>query len=98
MNTTYTLAVVALLAGCATSSGIALNPQGDQSLTVSASPAKGGVEAAQRLAREEATAACTTDHKKMQVIAEVLHSPSFTDHLFVSGMSTSALTFKCVIG
>lgn len=84
------------LAGCATSSGIALNTQGDQSVTVSASPVKGGAPAAQRLARTEATESCTKDGKKMQIIAEVLHSPSLVDHLVVSGMSTSTLTFRCV--
>lgn len=84
------------LGGCATSSGIALNTQGDQSVTVSASPVKGGAPAAQQLAREEATASCVKDGKRLQIIAEVLRSPSFVDYLVVTGMSTSTLTFRCV--
>ncbi len=97
MKTLTLVSILYLLAlgGCATSSGIALNTQGDKSLTVSASPVKGGVAAAQRLAREEATASCK-DGGQMQIIAEVLHSPSLIDQLVVTGMSTSTLTFRCV--
>ena len=93
---TVSISSLLALGGCATSSGIALNTQGDQSLTVSASPVKGGAPAAQRLAREEATASCAKDGKRMQIIAEVLYSPSFVDQLVVTGMSRSTLTFRCV--
>ena len=96
MKHLFPLLAVALLAGCATSSGVAINPQGDQSITVSASPVKGGAPAAQRLARAEASESCSKASKSMQIIAEVLHSPSLIDHLVVSGMSTSTLSFRCV--
>lgn len=98
MKTLTLVAVSYLLAlgGCATSSGIALSTQGDLSVSVSASPAKGGAPAAQRLARQEATEHCAKDGRQMQIITEVLRRPDAVDVLVVTSMSSATVVFRCV--
>ena len=98
METTLLVSLSSLLVlgGCATSSGIALSTQGDLSVSVSASPAKGGAPAAQRLARAEATEHCAKDGKQMQIITEVLRRPDAVDVLIVTSMSSATLVFRCV--
>lgn len=79
-----------LFAGCASTSGV--HPTGPSSFTIStqASPGRGGVPAAKRMAYEEATATCANQKRQLQVTDEETTSPTWTE-----GMASARLNFRC---
>jgi hypothetical protein len=90
MRTITALALLAL-AGCANSSGVL--PLGPDTFTVStsASPGKGGVPAAKRIAYGEARDSCAAQGLRVLVLSEHSASPSWTE-----GMARTDLSFRCL--
>jgi hypothetical protein len=84
--------VAVALSGCASSSGVVKTGADRYSITVSASPGRGGVPAAKRMAYEEATAACAKQPGlSIETVDESAKSPTWTE-----GMAVVTLNFKCV--
>jgi hypothetical protein len=81
---------IAALAGCAQSSGVLNMGPDTYSVSIHAAPARGGVPGAQRLANEEASAACAGKGKEL-LVTNV--SSGRSSHL---PGGTVDLTFKCL--
>jgi len=82
--------VAAVLAGCATSSGIQSMGGDRYSITTGASPGRGGSSASKRAAYEEAAAACEKRGRQVVTVSETTNRPTFTD-----GMHSTELIFDC---
>ena len=81
----------ALLAGCANSSGVVKIGPETYTINTSASPGKGGVPAAKRMAYEEAASACASQGLAVFTLSEKTASPTWTE-----GMATMELNFRCL--
>ena len=82
---------VGALGGCASSSGV-LNIGPDTfTISTSASPGRGGVPAAKRIAYEEATVACSQRGQRVLGLTEKAQSPTWTE-----GMANVTLNFRCL--
>lgn len=90
---TFSLCTVAaiLLAGCANSSGVMKAGPDTFTVATSASPGKGGVPAAKRIAYEEAKAECSKRGLEVFTLSEKASSPTWTD-----GMANVELNFRCL--
>jgi hypothetical protein len=79
-------------AGCASSSGVVSTGADRYSVTVSASPGRGGVPAAKRMAYDEASASCSKlSGRRVETVDESAKSPTWTE-----GMAVVTLNFRCV--
>lgn len=87
----YTALLLCLLTGCASSSGVLSTAPGRYTITTQASPGKGGVPAAKRMAYQEATAECTKQQRQLEILDETTASPTWTE-----GMASATLAFHCV--
>jgi hypothetical protein len=83
-------AVLILLAGCTTSSGVLKSGLDTFTINTSASPGAGGTSTAKKSAYEAANQECVKQAKSINVVNERVSAPSWTD-----GMHTVDLTFKC---
>jgi hypothetical protein len=91
MKTTLILAAALTLAACANSSGVLEIGPDTFTISTSASPGKGGVPAAKRIAYQEATAECTRRNLKVFALSEKSSSPTWTE-----GMAGMELNFRCL--
>ncbi len=89
MKTTLLLAAVALVAGCASSSGVHSTDADTYAVTVEASNGKGGILAAHRIAYEEAAKYCAP--RVVQRVKEFDHDMSWNETTH-----RMSLDFKCV--
>lgn len=85
----YTLLLVAVLAGCASSSGVHHTDADTYSVTVEASTGRGGILAAHRIAYDEAAKQCAPGVVKM--VNERDHDMSWNETTH-----RMTLDFKCV--
>jgi hypothetical protein len=93
MKNRFNLALAAsLLCGCSSSSGVLKIGPDTYTISTSASPAKGGVPAAKRIAYQEATAECVTrGNLELYVLSEKSTSPTWTE-----GMANVEVNFRCL--
>jgi hypothetical protein len=85
------LSIVAIvLTGCANSSGVQKQGADSYTITTSASPGRGGIPAAKRMAYDEASAECAKQGMQIQVHSEESAPTSFTE-----GSSAVTLNFRC---
>lgn len=85
------ITAAALLAGCANSSGVLKTGQDTFTISTSASPGRGGVPAAKRMAYQEASAECASRGLEVFALSEKAESPSWTE-----GMAKMDLHFRCL--
>lgn len=85
------LALVGAIAGCANSSGAMKVGPDTYSVATSASPGKGGIPAAKRIAYEEARAECGKRGLEVFSLSEKSSSPTWTE-----GMANMELNFRCL--
>lgn len=90
MRRTILLAAILAIAGCANSSGVQKQGEDSYTITTSASPGRGGVPAAKRMAYDEANAECVKQGMQILVNSEKSEPTSFTE-----GSSTVTLNFRC---
>lgn len=83
--------LTAVLGGCSNSSGVLKVGPDTFTISTSASPGKGGVPAAKRLAYQEAIAECTSCGLEVFMLSEKAGSPSWTE-----GMARMDLNFRCL--
>lgn len=88
MKTIAIILAAAGLAACANSSGVHSTDKDSFAVTVEASPGKGGIVAARRIAYEEATAHCAP--RAVQRISELEHETSWNET-----MKRFTLDFRC---
>ena len=89
---TFGATVFALaLAACANSSGVLEIGPDTFTISTSASPGKGGIPAAKRIAYQEATAECNQRGLKVFALSEKTSSPTWTE-----GMASMELNFRCL--
>ena len=84
-------AAAALVAGCANSSGVLKVGPDTFTITASASPGKGGVPAAKRIAYTEAGEECGKRGLEVFALSEKSASPTWTE-----GMAKTELNFRCL--
>ena len=83
---------LALLAGCSSSSGVLKVGPDTYTISTSASPAKGGIPAAKRIAYKEAADECSfRGNLEVFVLSEKSASPTWTE-----GMSNVEVNFRCL--
>ncbi len=83
---------VVLLNGCSSSSGVLKVGPDTYTISTSASPGKGGIPAAKRIAYQEATAECVAKgNLEVFVLSEKSSSPTWTE-----GMSNVEVNFRCL--
>lgn len=80
-----------VLAACSSTSGALKTGPDTFTISTSASPGKGGVTAAKRIAYTEAGAACSQRGLGILVVDEKAESPTWTD-----GMAHVDLNFRCL--
>lgn len=83
--------VAVALAACANSSGVLEIGPDTFTISTSASPGKGGIPAAKRIAYQEATEECTRRGLKVFALSEKTSSPTWTE-----GMASMELNFRCL--
>ena len=89
---TFGATVFALaLAACANSSGVLEIGPDTFTISTSASPGKGGIPAAKRIAYQEDTAECNQRGLKVFALSEKTSSPTWTE-----GMASMELNFRCL--
>jgi hypothetical protein len=84
------LSVLTLLSGCAASSGVVKMGPDTYSVNVAASPARGGVAGAKRMAYEEASQECARAGKEILVVTERSARTTY------AGAGSIDLTFRCL--
>ena len=85
------IALCLIVGACSSTSGVVKTGSDAFSVTVSASPGRGGVPAARRMAYEQAGAECAAKHGEVQTVEETAKSPTWTE-----GMAIVTLNFRCV--
>lgn len=90
MQKTFILISLALLVGCASSSGVLRSGVDTFTVNTTASPGAGGGAAAKKSAYADANQECAKQAKIIDVVSERTSAPSWTD-----GMHAVDLTFKC---
>lgn len=90
MRATGSTLALALLAGCAVTSGVSKTGPQAYTVTTSASPGRGGVPAAKRAAYIEANAECAKAGGDIAVRREQASPPTWTE-----GMAIVTLDFEC---
>lgn len=91
MKATLHILAALALAGCANSSGVLKVGPDSYTISTSASPGKGGIPAAKRIAFEEAATACAQQGLELLALSEKSKSPTWTE-----GMATMELNFRCL--
>ena len=91
MKTILIILTALALVACANSSGVLSIGPDTFTISTSASPGKGGVPAAKRIAYEEATDECTKRGRKVFALSEKTSSPTWTE-----GMASMELNFRCL--
>ena len=91
MKTILIILTALVLVACANSSGVLSIGPDTFTISTSASPGKGGVPAAKRIAYEEATDECTKRGRKVFALSEKTSSPTWTE-----GMASMELNFRCL--
>lgn len=89
MNHRYCLAVVALIAGCAMSSGVLKTGPDTYTIAVHASPARGGIAGAKKIAYTKANAECDRQGRQILTVSEE------TGHDFPAA-GRADITFRCL--
>lgn len=84
------ICITALLAGCATSSGVSTLGADTYNVTAAASLARGGISGAKQAAYAEANQECAKRSREIVVVKETVTPPSF-----FNGMHIVDLTFQC---
>ena len=85
------LLLAAVLTGCANSSGVVKIGPETFTISTSASPGKGGIPAAKRIAFTEAAAECAQRGAEVFALSEKTASPTWTE-----GMASMELNFRCL--
>ena len=85
------LCLTVALAGCANTSGVVKIGPDTFTISTSASPGKGGVPAAKRMAYEEAGAKCAALGREVLALSEKTRSPTWAE-----GMASMELNFRCL--
>ena len=85
------VAMALALVACANSSGVLEIGPDTFTISTSASPGKGGIPAAKRIAYQEATDECTKRGRKVFALSEKTSSPTWTE-----GMASMELNFRCL--
>jgi hypothetical protein len=92
MKSVITLSVALALAACASSSGVMKVGPDTFTISTSASPGKGGVPAAKRIAYQEASGECARrGGLEVFTLSETATSPTWTE-----GMARVDLNFRCL--
>lgn len=91
MKLIFTIMVAMILTACANSSGVTKIGHETFTISTSASPGRGGVPAAKKIAYEEATEECTRRGLEVLTLNEKTSSPSWTE-----GMANMELNFRCL--
>lgn len=91
MKTTLIIALAFALVACANSSGVLEIGPDTFTISTSASPGKGGIPAAKRIAYQEAADECTKRGLKVFALSEKTSSPTWTE-----GMAGMELNFRCL--
>lgn len=86
-----TLVVAAAVAGCANSSGVMKAGPDTYTISTSASPGRGGLPAAKRMAYEEANNECARQGREVFSLSEKGASPTWTE-----GVANFELNFRCL--
>ena len=82
----------ATLSGCSSSSGVLKVGPDTYTISTSASPAKGGIPAAKRIAYQEAASECISKgNLEVFVLSEKSSSPTWTE-----GMANVEVNFRCL--
>jgi hypothetical protein len=89
MKHPYCLTVVALIAGCAMSSGVLKTGPDTYTIAVHAAPVRGGIAGAKRIAYTKANAQCESEGKQILTVSEE------TGHDFPAA-GRDELTFRCI--
>ncbi len=79
------------LGGCANTSGVVKIGPDTFTISTSASPGKGGVPAAKRIAYQEAGEECSRRGLEIFTVSEKTASPTWTE-----GMASMELNFRCL--
>lgn len=92
MKSAINIAAVLLLTACANSSGVVKIGPDTFTISTSASPGKGGVPAAKRIAYQEAGEECSRrGGLEVFTLSEKTLSPTWTE-----GMASMELNFRCL--
>jgi len=92
MKLIVTIFVISALSACSSSSGVIKIGNNTFTISTSASPGKGGVPAAKRIAYKEANDECTRrDGLDVFTLSEKSSSPTWTE-----GMAKVELNFQCL--
>jgi len=92
MKSVITFAVALALTACASSSGVIKVGPDTFTISTSASPGKGGIPAAKRIAYQEASEECTRrGGLEVFTLSEKTSSPTWTE-----GMASMELNFRCL--
>ena len=92
MKIIITLVAALALTGCANSSGVVKIGPDTFTISTSASPGKGGIPAAKRIAYQEAGEECARrGGLKVFALSEKTASPTWTE-----GMASMELNFRCL--
>jgi hypothetical protein len=89
---TIYIAIAAILSSCASSSGVLTTGPDTYTISTSASPGRGGVPEAIRMAYQEAGAECTRQGREILVLDEKSSSPTWTE-----GMAKATVQFRCLL-
>jgi hypothetical protein len=90
MKVIIIIASISLIA-CANSSGVTKTGNNTFTISTSASPGRGGVPAAKRIAYEAANKKCSSHGLELFTLSEKTSSPTWTE-----GMANMELTFRCL--
>ena len=92
MKIIITLVAALALTGCATASGVVKTGPDTFTISTSASPGKGGIPAAKRIAYQEAGEECARrGGLEVFALSEKTASPTWTE-----GMASMELNFRCL--
>ena len=90
-NFLFCAASAMLMSGCASSSGVFKTGPNTFSISTSASPGRGGVPAAKKMAYQEASSECQRLGLEVLTLTEKALSPTWTE-----GMARVELNFQCL--
>ena len=91
MKSVFTIAATSILVACANSSGVLKTGPDTFTISTSASPGRGGIPAAKRIAYQEAGEECSRRALEVFTLSEKTSSPTWTE-----GMAGMELNFRCL--
>ena len=89
---TIYIAITVILSSCASSSGVLTMGPDTYSISTSASPGRGGIPEAIRMAYQEAGTECTRQGREILILKEKSSSPTWTE-----GMANATVQFRCLL-